>query len=783
MKIFVQDALPHQPKGKGRKPIKFEPQVRREVAGKINGMLQRGYLELGQVKSQLHYFAVPKGDEDIRVVYDGTLSGLNSALWAPNFYLPTARTASELLSFDTWMADVDFGEFFHNFHMDARIKKFAGVDIAPLHPFVRRNEKPLVLEKGQELRWGRLFMGMKPSPYNSVRHYYWGEEFARGNPRNLTNPFGYDQILLNLPSMESYDPTKPKLMKWNSALNAMAGDVVTFVDDVRMTGSSKENCHEVHHRFASRMQYLGLQDAPRKFRPPSQVGAGAWTGTIFCVGKDTISKTVSAEKWGKGRAMIEDLSAQLANENGVRPQLDRKLLERQTGFLNHLAMTFEDLSPFLKGFYLTLNSWRDKRDDQDWKMTDKAWVQMLIAKLENQDISEREFDVALEREDASAPKAVTASLRLADDVKALSSMFGGKDPPVVRLRSKSIVTVVCGFGDASGTGLGATFTCGSGLSFRVGVWGAADREESSNWKEFTNVVESLEEEAAMGNLSDSEVFMFTDNSTVEACAVKGSSTSPKLLDLIIRLRSLSTSFGFKLHIFHVSGTRMIAQGTDGVSRGFLGGGIMSGEAMTSFIPIHLSALQRSPSLIEWIRSWSCKDAISLSEMDWFDIGHDIDGWEMGLDGFERPVINQGRTYVWSPPPYVADMALSEMRKARIKRQQSTHIVVCPRLCSSLWARHLYKAADIVFEIPAGRSFWGSDLHEPLLIGILFPFLSVKPWQLRSTPKMFSVARKVRGLCQDDEVDLRNLLRKFWDQCHRLRSMQQGMVRKLLYFCE
>ena len=411
---------------------------------------------------------------------------------------------------------------------------------------------------------------------------------------------------------------------------------------------------------------------------------------------------------------------------------------------------------------------------------------MLIAKLENQGISERDFDVALEGEDASAPKAVIASPRLADNVKALHSMFGGKDPPGVSLRSKAIVTVVYGFGDASGTEVGATFTCGSGLSFRVGVWDAVDREESSNWKEFTNVVESLEEEASMGNLSDSEVFMFTDNSTVEACAVKGSSTSPKLLDLIIRLKRLwSTLFGFKkLHILHVSGTRMIAQGTDGVSRGFLGGGIMSGEATTSFIPIHLSALQRSPSLIKWIRSWLCKDAISLSEMDWFDVGHDIDGWEMGLDGFERPVINQGRTsYVWSPRPYVTDIALSEMHTARIKRQQSTHIVVCPRLRSSLWVRHLYKSADIVFEISAGRSFWESDLHVPLLIGILFPFLSAKPWQLRSTPKMFSVARKLRSLCQDDEVDLQNLLRKFWDQCHRLRSMQQGIVRKLLYFCE
>ena len=57
-------------------------------------------------------------------------------------------------------------------------------------------------------------------------------------------------------------------MKWNSTGNCLAGDVITFVDDGRVTGSSKENCWGVYHQFASRMQFLGLQNAPRKFRPP-----------------------------------------------------------------------------------------------------------------------------------------------------------------------------------------------------------------------------------------------------------------------------------------------------------------------------------------------------------------------------------------------------------------------------------------------------------------------------------------------------------------------------------
>ena len=141
------------------------------------------------------------------------------------------------------MADVDFGEFFHNFFADERIRKHSGVNTTPLgasfgHLGDTRGQPAF---KFEGLRWSRLFMGMKPSPYNAVRFYYWGEEFAKGDLRNATdNPFGFDEVILNLPGMESYDTLKPKLQKWNSTSGFMAGDVVTFVDDVRITGSSKE---------------------------------------------------------------------------------------------------------------------------------------------------------------------------------------------------------------------------------------------------------------------------------------------------------------------------------------------------------------------------------------------------------------------------------------------------------------------------------------------------------------------------------------------------------------
>ena len=246
------------------------------------------YLEEGHVTNSVDYFPVPKGEDDIRVVFDGSSCGLNKALWAPNFYLPSASLAVMLLSFSTWMSDMDFGEMFHNFPMEDRLRKCSGVEFEN-----KRKEIKL-------LRWSRLFMGMRPSPYGAVRFYYWGEEVARGDPAGVNNPMGYDSIRLNLPGMGDYDPQWPKVMKWVSNPGVVAGDAVTFVDDVRLTGFSKENCHDVHRQFASRFQWLGMQDAPRKFRPPSQANAGAWTGTIFRVTATNITKSVTQEKMEQG---------------------------------------------------------------------------------------------------------------------------------------------------------------------------------------------------------------------------------------------------------------------------------------------------------------------------------------------------------------------------------------------------------------------------------------------------------------------------------------------------
>jgi len=99
----------------------------------------------GEVKLLTSFFAVPKGDSDIRMVYDGTKSGLSDAMWAPWFALPTVESHLRFVSQRSYMGDLDIGDMFHNFILHESVQKLAGIDVTPCYP-----EK---LGKGQRVIW------------------------------------------------------------------------------------------------------------------------------------------------------------------------------------------------------------------------------------------------------------------------------------------------------------------------------------------------------------------------------------------------------------------------------------------------------------------------------------------------------------------------------------------------------------------------------------------------------------------------------------------------------
>ena len=124
-----------------------------------------------------------------------------------------------------------------------------------------------------------------------------------------------------------------------------------------------------------------------------------------------------------------------------------------------------------------------------------------------------------------------------------------------------------------------------GIRFRVGLWSARKEDESSNYKELCNLVKTVAGEARAGRLWDCKFSLFTDNSTAESFYYQGNSKSKRLHSLILDLRILEMEFGMTIHVIHISGKRMIAQGTDGCSRGSLMEGVMAGKDMLTFVSL------------------------------------------------------------------------------------------------------------------------------------------------------------------------------------------------------
>jgi hypothetical protein len=790
MEVYIKKPLPryHRP---AQKP---KSEQRAKILEKLKKVLERGYMKVHYdshfIKSLIDSFPVDK-DGDIRMVYNGTSSGLNDALHAPNFWLPTPSSAARVLGVGYFMVDMDLGEMFLNFPLPAVLERYSGVDFGAFRKDLKEH---FGNQKGKAWpHWARCWMGLTPSPYWAVRFFYFADEFARGNRWDPKNALKWDSIKLNLPGDPRFDPTLPWVMKWDSLGQKIAGDMLAFVDDLRASGQTPEEAWSIARQVGARLQYLGIQDAPRKRRPPTQL-PGAWAGSVFDTTEDRVIQTVTQKKWDRAKAQIQEILAHYKEDPNSAPLVNYKRMEEVRGFLGHLAMTYDLIATYLKGFHLTLASIHLNRDKEGWKMSKREWHSFLWDAREKGNLSTDQFAEMFEeaiRTDhpewtkgdkplRPPPKEIQVVPRLHLDLKALESLLGAETPAEVLIRASRVFTVLYGFADASGKGFGSTVLGKDGIRYRIGTWDSDTEDESSNFREFENVVCALEAEARSGALEGAIIFMCTDNSTVEAALAKGNSSSRKLFELVLRVRLLEMRHHCRIIVSHVSGERMRAQGTDGVSRGQMKEGVTAGLDMMSFIPFHESALKRSPTVRDWIASWLGTGAEFLSPEDWYERGHDVSGGSYDSKGFWRSTFKPGK-FVWSPPPAAANVALEELRKARIKRQHSIHVFVCPRLLKPLWFRQLYKVSDVVFDVPPGVCCWSSHMYEPMVIGIVFPFLSRAPWQVRSTPKMLSVERQLRKVWEVSDVAPRNLLRKLLLDHERIQSLPSDVVRRMLYY--
>jgi hypothetical protein len=164
-----------------------------------------------------------------------------------------------------------------------------------------------------------------------------------------------------------------------------------------------------------------------------------------------------------------------------------------------------------------------------------------------------------------------------------------------------------------------------------------------------------------------------------------------------------------LHVVHVSGKRMIRQGSDGLSRADHSQGVMTGASMESFIPLHQSALERDTRLEKWLG----------------DVTRGLDFQVLDPSGWFSTAHAQGN-FIWTPPPAAADVVMEQLSHARHKRPESLHIVVVPRLMTGRWRRLMIRRTDGYARLLASDVWPLSDQCEPLLIFVALPFRSWDP---------------------------------------------------------
>ena len=737
--LYDEHALP-----KYRKPQSPPRTVedRKKVSAKLVKFMSRRYIVYSlaaAVLSYISFFYVPKGEDDIRVVFNGTSSKLNAATFAPWFALPTVDSHLRMVEEGTRLADADLGEMFYNFMLDERLRPYSALDLRKYFP-------ALILQGACLYTWNRLLMGFRPSPYIATRHLLCARWYLLGNRFDQANPFSWQTVVLNLPGMEDYDPRRPWVFKQRTD-GRIAGDLIVYIDDLRISCPDLLLLWEAVQQVASRLNFLGMQHAARKLRDMTQE-PGPWAGSVVNTEEGVFILT-SQEKWDKTKRILRELRTQVKEG-----KLNTADLLSWRGFLIYVSRTYHMMKPYLKGLHLTIDSWRPERGSDGWKLRN---ADMDLLRREN------EGNVRIMEQLGEAPEWVKPVKRLAGDVEALLELCKDAHPPKRRVRVTEVDAVFYVGGDASKVGYGSAAQRktrrGKPLVThnRVGFWVESIRDgKRSNWKELRNCVGAIEEGVLGGTMGGCEVFMFTDNSVAERAYYKGTSSDKHLFELVLRLRKIAMKGDLILHVVHIAGTRMIKMGIDGLSRGDTHEGVASGTNMVEFMDLHRDAFVRSPELRDWI--YGVWDAAlwgrlhQLNKEEWFTHDQECDTFE---------------ALAWVPPPAAADVCMEQMAFWRQHSPyQHTHLMICPRLFTCLWRKQLGKACDVVIEIPllCLERVWGTLTHfEPLLIGLSFPVFNRPPYQLGLKPELmdFVEVHMSRLRKAPSESAFKHFLRELW----------------------
>ena len=119
-----------------------------------------------------------------------------------------------------------------------------------------------------------------------------------------------------------------------------------------------------------------------------------------------------------------------------------------------------------------------------------------------------------------------------------------------------------------------------------------------------------------------------------------------------------------------------------------------------------------------------------------------------------------RSFLWSPPQFIADVAIQVLRKSLHKWQLYYHIFVCPKLVTQMWIKNIFRTCYLSFYVDVIFPHWNSYIYESLLILMYLPLLHLPPWTYRRSNSDLEMERLLHKVKSSKDRSQGSILREF-----------------------
>ena len=682
-----------------------------EVGQELDRFFKCGYVEHGPIVSQSPLAYVPKRAAGIgRVIYNMKCSRVNRKLPGYPVAYPRINDVMRNLYPNAWFFETDFIDHFYHFRVRPSDRKHLGVR----RPF----------GKGY-YRFTTLPMGCATSPYHCSRlTYAWEDCLSRLPPY-------VGKYKLNLPGLSDYDPAAPYLRRVDNRGETCATDSI-YVDDVHGMAPSRDACVAALRILMISAGSHGFGIKYKKVKGPAQHDR-AFNGFTIDSRPEHGGPKVNPSNEKRDQALI--LLETLLSERRADKQntlVGRRRLAQVVGLLQSLVPGVPHGNTFLRRLYDSVHCLhlapaqrpgtdydvQVMLDDEHWKDV-QWWVEVLrlhegTRLLCNRDVRTRAHftdgsgrgtgGTAQDFGSEALPRISFFTGTWRRDVTSMSSNWKELKSILIALRRERL--------SAEKEGRPSHLR-----RARIYHWCGEATSMTSNWKELRSILLALRRERQQAErqgrrsaLWRTRIYHFTDNVVSESILTKGASSSPKLQQLLREIAYEQQLQQCDVTPIHVAGKRLIAQGTDGLSRGQTRAGALSGT--TADVNTYNSLVARPQPVPMELRAWAAQRWPSqayLQHPDQWDAGH-----------------VRGADTLWMPPPTMARQALlAFLRQRMIAPTTTAATFLLPRRYTAPWRRLLRQFT--VSTVRAGDGpHWPTGEFEPLLVARCEPWIPLPP---------------------------------------------------------